>query len=77
MTTLTTPRHIKVRGTTLEYCEDYDCFVGTDGLTSCGRLGCPSCGSGGTNLSIMQAVHLVPEMPVSCECGFSWIPVPA
>ncbi len=71
-------RHIKVRhddvGTTLEYCEDFGCRVRADGLADCGRLACPSCGSGGANLSAMQLAFVEPGEAVRCDCGHSWAP---
>jgi len=71
-------RHIKVRhsfdGTSLEYCEDDGCSVASGGRADCGRLACPSCGSGGSNLSTVDFAFLPPGIGVRCECGYSWIP---
>jgi len=72
------PRHVKVSGVNpsfgFEPCEDPGCVVETDGTaSSCGRLACPSCGCGGTNLSTMQLSRMPAGGPLSCSCGFVWI----
>jgi len=71
-------RHIKVRhgsdGTSLERCEDADCRVGADGVAECGRLACPACGSGGSNMSTADLAFLPEGIALGCECGYSWIP---
>ena len=71
-------RHIKVRhgadGTALQRCEDPDCRVAGDGIAECGRLACPACGSGGSNLSTADLAFLPRAIGVACDCGFSWIP---
>ena len=59
----TTHRHLKVSGHTpafgFEPCEDPGCVVGTGAVaSSCGRLACPDCGCGGTNLSTIQLSHV-------------------
>jgi hypothetical protein len=81
MTAIVVPelrRHIKVRhgsdGTALERCEDGDCRVGADGIAECGRLACPACGSGGSNLSTVDLAFLPQGIALECECGYSWIP---
>jgi hypothetical protein len=69
------PRHIKVTGPgqTFRYerCEHADCVVTRKGVgSSCGWPACPSCGSGGANLTEF-------EFEFQCTCGASWIPDPA
>ncbi len=63
--------HIKARydegGFMLERCEDPGCSVGDDGHADCGRLACPACGTGGSNLTGGT------EGPVSCSCGHIWV----
>jgi len=61
--------HIKTRGFrgqhSLERCEDPGCRVQADGHADCGRLACPACGLGGSNLSTPDAL----EGLIRCECG--------
>ncbi len=61
--------HIKTRGFhgqhSLERCEDPGCNVHANGHADCGRLACPTCGLGGSNLSAPDAL----EGLVRCECG--------
>ena len=75
---LTLPRHLKVTGVApafgYERCEDTACVVAADGSTSsCGRLACPACGCGGTNLTGLELVHYEPHTRVRCTCGHSWL----
>ena len=70
------PRHLKVTGHTpafgYEPCEDIGCLVPGDGVaSSCGRVACPSCGCGGTNLATLQAVGAAARRLV-CTCGHAW-----
>jgi hypothetical protein len=72
------PRHLKVTGHRpafgYEPCEDLGCSVLDDGVTSsCGRIACPSCGCGGTNLAAMQLVGAPSGRRVRCSCGHSWL----
>jgi hypothetical protein len=71
MSTTVAVAHIKARydegGFMLERCEDPGCSVGDDGRADCGRLACPACGTGGSNL--IGGV----EGPVSCSCGHIWV----
>jgi hypothetical protein len=71
-------RHLEVRlydgGYLLERCEQEPCFVRRDGLATCGRLACPSCGRGSGNLSSWQLAELAPGDHVACDCGHMWIP---
>ena len=72
-------RHLKVWGggpaRDFEPCEDPGCSVTHYGIaTSCGRLACPSCGCGGTNLSTIQFLNVVRiGTRVDCSCGHSWV----
>jgi hypothetical protein len=74
----TTHRHLKVSGHSpalgFERCEDPGCEVGSDAVaSSCGRLACPSCGCGGTNLSTIQLSHALPGERIECSmCGHEW-----
>jgi hypothetical protein len=77
-TELRAPRHLKVSGAgpahSFEPCEDLGCVVAEGGTaSSCGRLACPSCGCGGTNLSTLQVARIPFGGTVSCTCGHSWI----
>jgi hypothetical protein len=70
--------HLKINGGSpargLERCEDDGCLVASDGIaTSCGRLACPSCGCGGTNLSTIQLVNVRVGTRIDCTCGNSWV----
>lgn len=79
--TAVAPRHVKVTGRLpmfgYERCEDPGCVVDSGGIaTSCGRPACPSCGSGGTNLTR----GLLPDEEtgawvdhMQCTCGRSWV----
>jgi hypothetical protein len=72
------PRHLKVTGGGpafgFEPCEDIGCTIGSDGVaTSCGRLACPACGCGGTNLSAIQLVDSRSGVRVRCTCGHAWM----
>jgi hypothetical protein len=76
--TQTAPRHLKVTGAApalgFEPCEDIGCSVDHEGhASSCGRVACPACGCGGTNLSTIELVDLSARVRVRCTCGFSWI----
>jgi len=71
------PRHLKITGAApafgFEPCEDVACSVDPDGNTSsCGRLACPSCGCGGTNLTLMPLLGKSPGTLVRCSCGCTW-----
>jgi hypothetical protein len=74
----TTHRHLKVSGHSpalgFEPCEDPGCTVGSDAVaSSCGRLACPNCGCGGSNLSTIQLSHASPGEPIECSmCGHTW-----
>jgi hypothetical protein len=75
---LQTPRHVKVTGVVpafgYEPCEDVGCAVGSTGIAdSCGRVACPACGFGGTNLTMIRLVDVDAGMRVRCTCGFSWV----
>src|SRR5579871_3158477 len=72
------PRHLKVTGANpafgYEPCEDVGCAVGSDGeASSCGRVACPACGCGGTNLSTIALVDSLTKSRVHCSCGYSWL----
>jgi hypothetical protein len=74
----TPPRHLKITGAApafgFERCEDLVCSVETDGTaSSCGRLACPSCGCGGTNLATMALLDAGGGLQVSCTCGYAWV----
>ena len=74
----TSPRHLKVTGAApalgFEPCEDVGCAVDHEGhASSCGRVACPACGCGGTNLSTIELVDIAARVRVRCTCGFSWI----
>jgi hypothetical protein len=57
-----------------EACEDVGCAVRHNGVaSSCGRLACPSCGYGGTNLVTMQMIDGEAGTHVRCTCGHSWV----
>jgi hypothetical protein len=76
--TVHNPRHVKVTGSVpafgYEPCEDVGCTVESDGLaTSCGRIACPNCGFGGTNLTMVGMVG-GSSVRASCTCGYSWVP---
>jgi hypothetical protein len=71
-------RHLKVYGPGpsfgFEPCEDPGCVVRPNGIaSSCGRLACPACGCGGTNLSAMQLVDAEIGARLRCTCGHSWV----
>jgi hypothetical protein len=74
-----TLRHLKVSGHSpafgFEPCEDPGCGVGSGAVaSSCGRLACPECGCGGTNLSTIQLSHLHAGERIDCDfCGHTWI----
>ena len=73
-----TPRHLKVTGAGpafgFEPCEDVGCSILIDGTaTSCGRIACPACGCGGTNLSTIQLVDSLTRTRLRCTCGYSWV----
>jgi hypothetical protein len=73
-----TPRHLKVTGAApafgFEPCEDVGCTVGVDGTAdSCGRMACPACGCGGTNLSTIELVDSLVRVRIRCTCGYSWV----
>jgi hypothetical protein len=72
------PRHLKITGAApafgFERCEDTDCHVGIDGnATSCGRIACPMCGCGGTNLTTIGLLSVAVGVRVGCSCGYSWV----
>jgi hypothetical protein len=72
------PRHLKVTGAQpafgYEPCEDTGCAVGIEGeASSCGRVACPACGCGGTNLSTMTLVDSLTKVRLHCSCGYSWV----
>lgn len=72
-------RHIKVTGPrqTFRYerCEHGDCVVMGDGVgSSCRRPACPSCGSGGANLTALELTTPSGAIELRCTCGTSWIP---
>jgi hypothetical protein len=72
------PRHLKVTGAGpafgFEPCEDVGCSIGIDGTaSSCGRVACPACGCGGTNLSTVELVDSLARLRVRCTCGCSWV----
>ncbi len=75
----TTHRHLKVSGHTpafgFEPCEDPGCVVGTGAVaSSCGRLACPDCGCGGTNLSTIQLSNVNAGERINCDfCGHTWV----
>ena len=68
--------HSYVRGSgsgpTIEPCEVEACCVGPEGRTECGSLACPSCGRGGSNLSITPLLPQPTDGRVRCGCGHSW-----
>lgn len=70
------PRHLKVTGHKpafgFEPCEDVGCLVPGDGVaSSCGRLACPSCGCGGTNLASVELRGAGRRL--TCTCGHTWL----
>jgi hypothetical protein len=72
------PRHVKVTGNVpafgYEPCEDFGCTVGADGIaSSCRRSACPSCGFGGTNITMVELVG-GSEVRARCTCGHVWVP---
>jgi hypothetical protein len=72
------PRHLKVTGVAPAYgyerCEDPGCLVALDGTTSsCGRLACPACGCGGTNLTTLSLIGGAQGTRIRCTCGYSWL----
>jgi len=74
----TSPRHLKVTGAGpafgFEPCEDVGCSIGIEGTaSSCGRIACPACGCGGTNLSTIELVDSLTRLRVRCTCGYSWV----
>ena len=71
-------RHLKVTGAGpafgFEPCEDVGCSIAIDGTaSSCGRVACPACGCGGTNLSTIELVDSLIRLRVRCTCGYSWV----
>jgi hypothetical protein len=71
------PRHLKVTGHRpafgFEPCEDVGCSVTVEGVaSSCGRLACPSCGCGGTNLAAIQLIAAAARR-MRCSCGHAWV----
>jgi hypothetical protein len=71
------PRHVKITGAApafgFERCEDADCRVAPDGFTtSCGRLACPVCGCGGTNLMTFELIGVEGVVSMRCSCGHAW-----
>ena len=75
------PRHIKVTGPgqTFRYesCEYPDCVVTQAGVGSLGeRTACPSCGSGGANLTQVEVeLGAAPwTIRLHCTCGNFWNP---
>jgi hypothetical protein len=73
-----TPRHVKVTGVLpafgYEPCEDVGCTVGHNGVaSSCGRVACPVCGYGGTNLIELQLVDAAMGAHLRCACGHTWL----
>ena len=73
------PRHVKVTGHDrahgYEPCEDIGCAVTPDGVaTSCGRVACPSCGFGGTNVMLMHLVGGTEQHARCSSCGHTWTP---
>lgn len=71
------PRHLKITGAPpafgFERCEDGGCTVEAGGTaSSCGRLACPSCGCGGTNLETLPLLDQ-PGLQIRCSCGYSWV----
>ena len=78
ITLVAAPRHLKVTGhrpaVGYEPCEDLGCAVPGDGVaSSCGRLACPSCGCGGTNLASMELVGASGGRRLHCTCGHTWL----
>jgi len=74
----TAPRHVKVTGhfpaLGYEPCEDVGCAVESDGIaSSCGRIACPYCGLGGTNVTLMHMLGGT-EVHARCTCGHAWTP---
>jgi hypothetical protein len=72
------PRHLKVTGAApafgFERCEDVACSVASDGTaSSCGRLACPSCGCGGTNLTTVPLLDAGSATSIGCSCGYAWV----
>jgi hypothetical protein len=75
---LTEPRHLKLTGAPpgfgFERCEDAGCNVASDGTaSSCGRVACPSCGCGGTNLRMLPLLEAEAGVEVHCTCGYAWV----
>jgi hypothetical protein len=74
---LPAPAHLKVTGAApafgFERCEDVGCRVDVGGTaSSCGRLACPACGCGGTNLEVLPLLD-EPGIQVHCSCGHDWL----
>ena len=74
----TPPAHLKVTGSApalgFERCEDPGCVVARDGTaSSCGRLACPACGCGGTNLASASPLHEETGVAVRCSCGHGFV----
>jgi len=72
------PRHLKITGAApafgFERCEDVSCTVEADGTaSSCGRLACPSCGCGGTNLTTVALLDAGSATSIGCSCGYAWV----
>jgi hypothetical protein len=72
------PRHLKVTGPApafgFERCEDIGCTVDAGGTaSSCGRLACPVCGCGGTNLTTMELLDDGAATRMRCSCGHAWM----
>jgi hypothetical protein len=75
----TTQRHVKVTGHApafgYEPCEDFGCSVGPDGVaSSCRRTACPSCGYGGTNVTMIGLVGGTDVRARCTSCGHGWVP---
>jgi len=75
------PRHLKLTGAApafgFERCEDESCTVEPDGTaSSCGRLACPSCGCGGTNLATVLLLEAGDGLQIRCSCGHTWLREP-
>jgi hypothetical protein len=71
------PPHLKITGAApaigFERCEDTGCRVARDGTaSSCGRLACPFCGCGGTNLETMPLLE-ASGLQIHCSCGHAWV----
>ncbi len=72
------PRHVIVSGPRLTFtyqrCEGGECFVTPAGVGSaCGEPACPSCGSGGTNLTSVGTRRHPAETELCCICGCAFV----